>query len=190
MRLVNPSQKRSDFLTFDIRNPAPLVSAVTPLQSARMVKGLHIAKDDLRGSEIAALLQLHLDEMHQWSPPESVHAMAAERLRQPDVTFYAAWDGARLAGCGALKQLDETHGELKSMRTVAEYRGRGVGKALLLHLLAEAEARGYTRVSLETGRPAAFAPARGLYAAHGFTECPPFGTYVADDFSTCMTREL
>lgn len=155
-----------------------------------MVEGLQIVEDDLSGAEIAALLQLHLEEMHEWSPPESVHAMPAERLRQRDVTFYAAWDGAALAGCGALKQLDNTHGELKSMRAAPEYRGRGVGKALLLHLLAEAQARGYARVSLETGRPEAFAPARQLYQAHGFAECPPFAEYVLDHYSMCMSRAL
>lgn len=155
-----------------------------------MVEGLHIVEDDLTGTAIVALLQLHLDEMHQWSPPESVHAMPVERLRQSDVTFYAAWDGATLAGCGALKHLGDTHGELKSMRATPEYRGRGVGRAMLVHLLAEATTRGYSRVSLETGRPEAFAPARGLYQAHGFAECPPFADYAADDFSICMTREL
>ena len=155
-----------------------------------MIAGLYIIEGDVRRAEIAALLQLHLDEMHRWSPPASVHAMAAERLCQSDVTFFAAWDGDRLAGCGALKDLGDTHGELKSMRAAPQYRGRGVGKALLRHLLGEAKARGYTRVSLETGRPEAFAPARGLYEAHGFGECPPFAEYVADDFSICMTREL
>ena len=132
---------------------------------------LRIVEDDLSGPEIAALLRLHLDEMHRWSPPCSVHAMPIERLRQPDVTFYAAWDGKILAGCGALKQLDATHGELKSMRAAPDYRGKGVGKAILLHLLAEARARGYARVSLETGRPEPFLPARRLYEAHGFVEC-------------------
>lgn len=151
---------------------------------------LHFLVDDLSGSAIAALLRLHLDEMHQWSPPESVHAMPIERLRAPDVTFWSAWDGAELAGCGALKRLDERHGEIKSMRAAPGYRGRGVGKAILLHLMAEARARGYTRLSLETGRPAAFLPARRLYEAHGFVECPPFADYVLDDFSICMTREL
>jgi putative acetyltransferase len=151
---------------------------------------LRIVEDDLSGPEITALLRLHLDEMHQWSPPESVHAMPIERLRAPDVTFYSAWDGAALAACGALKHLDAGHGELKSMRVAPEYRGRGVGKAILHHLLAEAKARGYARVSLETGRPEPFLPARRLYEAHGFVECPPFADYVLDDFSICMTREL
>ena len=149
-----------------------------------------IREDDLTGADIAALLQLHLDEMHQWSPPESVHAMPIERLRAPDVTFYSLWQGDRLAACGALKQLDPGHGELKSMRAHPDFRGRGAGRAVLDHLLGEARRRGYTRVSLETGRPEAFRPARTLYETNGFAECPPFADYVADDFSICMTRDL
>ena len=149
-----------------------------------------IREDDLTGAEVAALLRLHLDEMHQWSPPESVHAMPIERLRASDVTVYSLWQGNQLAACGALKQLDPSHGELKSMRAHPDFRGRGAGRAMLDHLLGEARRRGYTRVSLETGRPAAFCPARALYEANGFAECPPFGDYVADDFSICMTREL
>lgn len=155
-----------------------------------MTLALRIVPDDLTGPQILALLQLHLDEMHRWSPPESVHAMPAERLRQPDVAFFSAWDGDTLAGCGAIKHLDEGHGELKSMRAAPAYRGRGVGRAILGHLLAEARARGYTRVSLETGRPEPFLPAQALYRANGFVECAPFGDYVADHFSLCMTREL
>lgn len=151
---------------------------------------LRIAEDDPAGTQIAALLELHLAEVNQWSPPESVHAMPAERLRQADVTFYAAWHGASLAGIGALKHLAADHGEVKSMRAHPDYRGMGVGKAILAHLVAEARARGYTRVSLETGRPASFEPARRLYARHGFVDCPPFGSYVADGFSLCMTRAL
>jgi len=151
---------------------------------------LTIIEDDLSGAAIAALLQLHLDEMFAFSPPGSVHAMPLERLRQDDVTFYSAWDGGTLAGCGALKHLDAAHGELKSMRAAPDYRGRGVGRAILEHLLAEARARGYARVSLETGSHEPFAPARRLYQANGFLECPPFADYVLDAFSTCMTREL
>ena len=149
-----------------------------------------IREDDLTGAEVTALLRLHLDEMHQWSPPESVHAMPIERLRAPDVTFYSAWQGNRLAACGALKQLDLRHGELKSMRAHPDFRGRGAGRAMLDHLLGEARVRGYSRVSLETGRPEAFRPARTLYQANGFAECPPFADYAADAFSICMTRDL
>ena len=151
---------------------------------------LRIVADDLTGAPILALLQLHLDEMYQWSPPQSVHAMPADRLRAPDVTFFAAWDGATLAGCGAIKHLDGTHGELKSMRAAPAYRGRGVGRAILTHLLEEAKARGYTRVSLETGRPEPFHAAQALYRTNGFIECAPFADYVADDFSICLTKAL
>lgn len=151
---------------------------------------LRIIEDDLSGEAIAVLLRLHLDEMHRWSPACSVHAMPIERLRAADVTFWSAWDGEVLAGCGALKELDPAHGEIKSMRAAPDYRGRGVGKAILLHLMAEARRRGYSRLSLETGRPEEFLPARRLYDMHGFAECPPFGDYVADDFSICMTRLL
>ncbi len=149
-----------------------------------------IREDDLTGAEITELLRLHLDEMHQWSPPESVHAMPIERLRASDVTFYSLWQGDQLAACGALKQIDPSHGELKSMRAHPEFRGKGAGRAMLDHLLGEARQRGYTRVSLESGRPEAFRPARALYEANGFAECPPFADYAADDFSICMTREL
>lgn len=155
-----------------------------------MIQPLRIVPDDLTGEPVLALLQLHLDEMHQWSPPESVHAMPAERLRRPDVAFFSAWDNEVLAGCGAIRHLDGGHGEIKSMRAAPAYRGRGVGRAILAHLLAEARRRGYARVSLETGRPEAFRPAQGLYRAHGFVECPPFADYVADDFSICMTLAL
>jgi putative acetyltransferase len=151
---------------------------------------LHITEDNLSGDAIAALLRFHLDEMHRWSPPSSVHAMPITRLRAADVTFWSAWDGDALAGCGALKELDPRHGEIKSMRAAPEYRGKGVGKAVLLHLMAEAQRRGYERLSLETGRPEEFLPARSLYEAHGFAECPPFGDYVSNDFSICMTRTL
>lgn len=155
-----------------------------------MIAELRIVPDDLTGEPVLALLQLHLDEMHEWSPACKVHAMPAERLRQGDVSFFSAWDGDRLAGCGAIKHLDATHGELKSMRAAPEYRGRGVGKAILIHLLQVARERGYSRVSLETGRPEPFRDAQNLYRTFGFAECPPFGDYVSDAFSMCMTREI
>lgn len=151
---------------------------------------LQIVEDDLSGDAIAALLRLHLDEMHRWCPACSVHAMPIERLRAADVTFWSAWDGDALAGCGALKEIDPAHGEIKSMRAAPAYRGKGVGKAILAHLMDEAQRRGYARLSIETGRPEEFLPARSLYRAHGFAECPPFGDYVSDDFSICMTRLL
>lgn len=149
-----------------------------------------IARDDLTGPEVLALLQDHLDQMHRWSPASKVHAMPAERLREPDVTFFAARVEGELAAVGALKELDHARGELKSMRAAGAWRGRGAGEAILLHLMGEARRRGYAWLGLETGRPAEFAPAQRLYAKHGFAECAPFGDYVSDDFSMCMELEL
>ncbi len=149
-----------------------------------------IREDDLTGAEIAALLTLHLAEMHAWSPPCSVHAMPIERLRASDVTFFSAWDQGQLAACGAIKQLDPRHGELKSMRAHPDYRGKGAGRAILDHLLAVARSRGYTRLSLETGSTEPFRPARALYAANGFADCCPFADYPPDPFSHFMTRTL
>lgn len=116
--------------------------------------------------------------------------MPIERLRAGDVTFYSAWHGNRLAACGAIKDLGHGEGELKSMRADPDYRGKGAGKAVLLHLLTVARARGCSRVSLETGRPEPFLPARRLYESHGFALCPPFADYREDPFSICMTLEL
>ncbi|ANY19697.1 putative N-acetyltransferase YsnE [Tsuneonella dongtanensis] len=116
--------------------------------------------------------------------------MPAERLRASDVTFYSAWDGNELAAVGALKDLGDGHGELKSMRAAPAYRGKGAGRAMLDHLIAEAKARGMTWLGLETGRPAPFADAHRLYAANGFAECAPFGDYVSDEFSLCMEKRL
>jgi len=149
-----------------------------------------IIEDDLRDPAVIALLDLHLAEMHRWSPACKVHALPAERLRQPDVTFYSAWDGEHLAAVGALKQLGPARGELKSMRAAPEYRGKGAGQAILRHLMAEARRRGYTWLGLETGRPEPFLPAQGLYRKHGFAECDNFGDYVSDEFSLCMSRGL
>ena len=149
-----------------------------------------IVEDDLTGREVAALLELHLSEMYQWSPACKVHAMPIERLREPDVTFYSAWDGSTLAAVGALKELDAARGELKSMRAAPDYRGQGAGRAMLEHLMAEAQRRGYRWLGLETGRPEPFQPAQRLYAGYGFAECEPFGDYVSDEFSMCMARTL
>lgn len=149
-----------------------------------------IVEDDLTGPEVAALLELHLSEMHQWSPACKVHAMPIERLRQPDVTFYSVWDGDALAAVGALKHLGEGRGELKSMRASPEYRGKGAGKAMLEHLIAEARKRRYTWLGLETGVPEPFVPARRLYASYGFADCEAFADYVLDEWSVCMSRTL
>lgn len=149
-----------------------------------------IVEDDLSGPEIAALLELHLGEMHRWSPACKVHAMPLERLREPDVTFWSAWDGDALAACGALKELDAARGEIKSMRAAPEYRGKGAGRAILEHILEEACARGYGWLGLETGQGEPFEPAHRLYASYGFEPCAAFADYVLDDFSICLSREL
>jgi len=154
------------------------------------MRDYRIVEDDLAGPEVAALLALHLGEMHQWSPACKVHAMPLERLRQPDVTFYSAWDGATLAAVGALKHLGDQRGELKSMRAAPAYRGQGAGKAILEHLMAEARRRRYTWLGLETGRPEPFVPARTLYASYGFNDCEAFADYVLDEWSVCMSRAL
>lgn len=154
------------------------------------MESYRIIEDDLTGPEIAALLTLHLAEMHAWSPPESVHAMPIERLRACDVTFYSAWCDTQLAACGAIKDLGQGEGELKSMRADPAWRGKGAGKAVLEHLLGVARARGYSRVSLETGATEDFAPAHRLYLAYGFVDCGPFADYREDPFSRFMTLEL
>lgn len=151
---------------------------------------MEIRLDDLRGPEIAALLQAHLDDMHRHSPPESVHALELDSLRGPDISFWTVWDEGVLMGCGALRELDARHGEIKSMRTDERYRRRGVATVLLDHIIEEARRRGYTRLSLETGTPAAFDAARLLYTSRGFTLCPPFGDYREDPYSVCMTLAL
>ncbi len=151
---------------------------------------MEIRVDDLRGSAIAALLQEHLDSMHALSPPESVHALDLAALRHPDITFWTAWEGDELLGCGALKRIDSFHGELKSMRTARAHLRKGVARAVLLHILAYARSRGFARVSLETGSAPAFAPARQLYAREGFVECGPFEGYLPDPHSVFMTLAL
>ena len=146
--------------------------------------------DDLRHPAVIALLQEHLDGMRRTSPPESVHALDLDALRQPDIAFWTLWDGETLAGCGALRALDTTHGEVKSMRTAQTHLRRGVAATMLEHLVAEARRRGYARLSLETGSMAYFAPAHALYARAGFRPCAPFGDYVEDPNSVFMTRAL
>src|SRR5437868_451165 len=149
-----------------------------------------IKVDDLRGAEIKALLEEHLAGMHLHSPPESVHALPIEGLRSPEITFWSVWEDGELLGCGALKELDPQHGEIKSMRTASAHVRKGVARAVVRHIIAEATRRGYRRLSLETGSMAAFEPARLLYAACGFSYCEPFANYVNDPNSVFMTLEL
>src|SRR5215475_1763583 len=151
---------------------------------------MEIKRDDLTGSAIRELLREHLANMHEHSPPESIHALPLEELRQPDITFWTVWEGTELLGCGALKELDPLHGEIKSMRTVTRHRRQGIAAKMLEHILAEARRRNYKRLSLETGSMEAFAPAQRLYAKFGFVECEPFADYIEDPNSVFMTKEL
>ena len=153
-------------------------------------RSLKIRVDDPSTSQAASLLREHLEDMAVHSPPESIHALDMEGLRSPEVTFWTAWEGCELLGCGALFELDRQHGEIKSMRTAREYLKRGVASRILQHIILEAERRSYTRLSLETGSMQAFAPARALYASFGFAFCNPFANYLSDPNSVFMTRGL
>ena len=151
---------------------------------------MDIRIDDLSGPEISRLLQEHLRSLALLSPPESMHALGLEALRAPGITFWSVWQASELLGCGALKELDARHGEIKSMRTAAPHLRKGIAARLLCHIMEEAKRRAYRRLSLETGSSEAFVPARSLYARHGFRQCGPFADYIEDPNSVYMTREL
>jgi len=151
---------------------------------------MKIEIDDLSRPEIHALLNEHLQNMHALSPPESAHALDLVGLRQPGITFWSAWEASVLLGCGALKELDRRHGEIKSMRTPVAHRRRGAGRAILAHIIEVARSRGYERLSLETGATDAFNPAQTLYESFGFARCGPFGDYIDDPNSVFMTLRL
>lgn len=151
---------------------------------------MEIKKDDLTGKEIAELIREHLHGMSLISPPESIHALNLEQLRKPEITFWSAWEGKALLGCGALKELDAFHGEVKSMRTSSLHLRKGVARQILQYIINQAKCRGYQRLSLETGSMAAFEPARKLYASFGFQYCRPFSDYFEDPNSVFMTLEL
>ena len=165
-----------------------MLTAVPPSRSCDVP--LAIRRDDLSGEATRALLALHLAGMHANSPPGSVHALDLSGLATPAVTVWTAWRGDAIAGIGALKALGDGRGEVKSMRTHPDHLRTGVAAALLGHLLQEARARGLVRLSLETGRGAAFEPALALYRARGFAEGGVFGSYVADDFSQFLHLDL
>jgi putative acetyltransferase len=151
---------------------------------------MRIEVDDLTHPQVHALLQEHLANMYELSPPESVHALDLSKLRAPDITFWSVWDGGTLVGCGALKEMSATEGEIKSMRTPKALRRRGASRAVLEHIIAEAKRRGYTRLNLETGSQDGFVAARTLYESFGFTYCGPFGDYKPDPHSAFMTLKL
>ena len=146
--------------------------------------------DDLSGPEIAELLTEHLRSLAEVTPMKSRHALNLDELRNPDITFWSVWQGHEVVGCGALKELDAEHGEIKSMRTAAAHLRRGVANMLLEHIILEANRRGYRRLSLETGAMPYFKPAQTLYRKFGFTNCPPFAGYIEDPDSVFMTKQL
>ena len=154
------------------------------------VTDLVIAPDDPRAPDVSALLRRHLELAHATTPPEFVFALDTDGLVQPAITFCSARRAGVLLGVGALKELDATHGELKSMHTAAAARGQGIGMALVDHLVALARDRGYRAVSLETGSQDAFAPARALYEKAGFAVCGPFADYPDSSNSVFMRRDL
>jgi len=151
---------------------------------------VRIQEGGIEHPAVVALVRQHLASAAEHSPPESVHALGLERLRQPGLRFFTAWVGDELAAMGAVKRIAADHAELKSMRTADAFQRRGIAATMLRHLLTVAADMGCTRVSLETGSMAAFAPARALYARFGFVECAPFGDYRLDPYSVCMTRML
>jgi putative acetyltransferase len=151
---------------------------------------MQIQIDDPARPDVFALLDEHLRNMHELSPPESVHALDVSRLKGPDITFWSVRQDGTLLGCGALKELEPGHGEIKSMRTPADRRRQGAGRAVLNHIMAEARRRGYRRLSLETGTAESFAAAHRLYESVGFVRCGPFGDYRLDPYSVFMTLEL
>ena len=151
---------------------------------------MQIRLDDLTGGEVIALLNEHLADMYATSPAESVHALDVDALKASNIRFFSAWQQGTLAGCVAIKTLDNQMAELKSMRTATAFRGMGVGQALLQYIIDHAKAQGFTSLSLETGTQDYFAPARSLYRKFGFTDCGPFGQYQLDPNSHFMTLNL
>jgi len=149
-----------------------------------------IEVDDPSAEDVQALLATHLAFSRRVTPVEFSFALDVERLAEPDVTFFSARRAGNLVGVAALKRLDESHAELKSMHTRQIERGRGVGAAMVEHVLAYARDEGYRRISLETGTTDEFAPARALYSRLGFTSCGPFANYEASPHNTFMTVEL
>ena len=147
-----------------------------------------IRRESPTGPELALLMARHKGDMHADTPPESIHMMDASQLAQPDIAFFVMRAAGLPIGMGAFKRIDAAHAEIKSMHVLAEVRGRGLSRRMLGHLVAEALAAGFSRLSLETGTQGMFLPARMLYSKAGFDECPPFEGYALDPNSVFMTR--
>ena len=151
---------------------------------------MRIEVDDVSRPQVLALLDEHLRNMHEITPPDQVFAFDAHKLRAPGIVFWTAWEDDILLGCAALKEVSPTEGEVKSMRTSAKLRRRGAGRALLDHILNVSRQRGYRELFLETGSHPAFTPAQALYRSAGFRECGPFGAYKDNGFSVFMSLRL
>ncbi|WP_017690493.1 GNAT family N-acetyltransferase [Paenibacillus sp. PAMC 26794] len=151
---------------------------------------MEIKVDDLSGVQVKALIAEHLQGMAGDSPPESIHALNLDGLKKPEITFWCAWEAGDLMGCGAMKELNPEHAELKSMRTASAHLRKGVARKMLAHIMDVAVERGYKRISLETGSMDSFIPARKLYEDFGFEYCEPFADYTLDPNSTFMTRTI
>lgn len=149
-----------------------------------------ITEESPTGADLKLLFERHTADMHADTPPESIHMMDASELAIPEVRFFVMRDVGMPVGMGAFKRIDDTHAEIKSMHVLAEVRGRGLSRRMLEHLVDEAKATGYRRLSLETGVQPTFIAARALYAKAGFTECPPFEGYWDDPNSVFMTKAL
>jgi len=151
---------------------------------------MRIVDDDFSDARVLDLLRFHLTHARAETAPGSAHALDVAGLQAPGISFWTVWDGDTLLGCGALKRLAADHGEVKSMHTAQAMRRKGVGSAMLAHIIATARAGGMSRLSLETGSWDYFVPARALYARHGFVVCGPFADYVLDPNSVFMTLDL
>ena len=149
-----------------------------------------IAAESPLGADLSLLMERHTADMHADTPPESIHMMDAGQLAVTEVSFFVMRDVGVPVGMGAFKRIDDAHAEIKSMHVLAEMRGRGLSRRMLTHLMDEARAAGFRRLSLETGVQPTFIAARALYENAGFTECPPFEGYGLDPNSVFMTRIL
>jgi putative acetyltransferase len=151
---------------------------------------LHIVEDDLSGEKIRALLAYHFEKMHENSPPGMAYVLDVDGLKAPGVSFWSVWDGDALLGCGAMKELSPTHGEIKSMRTHPDHLGKGAGAVMLDHIIKTARQRGYKRLSLETGSTPTFVPAIALYKKRGFENGEAFAEYATSDFNQFFHLDL
>ena len=151
---------------------------------------MRIVPGDFGDPRVIALLRMHLERARAETAAGSAHALDVTALQSADISFWTIWDNDVLLGCGALKRLAADHGEVKSMHTLEAERRKGIGSAMLQHIVAAARAQAMSRLSLETGSWGYFGPAQALYRKHGFVDCAPFGDYVADPNSVFMSLDL